>query len=169
MLCVLSTTSCHPKARPERWMIPENYQGWLRLDYAITGAPPLPIVNGVYVVQMPPKGRLQTSSLYDSSIDENEFLVATSRGPQRLGFSQGKEAHSQPPIQEYAVQSAFGFITYASGVVQKPGKCVFVGSSAAFMADGRWRDCQAWEPGESQPPRIHRPISIRRPTEGSND
>jgi hypothetical protein len=166
---VLAITSCRPSSRPERWISPENYQGWLRLDYAITGTPPLALVNGAYVVHMPPNGHLQTSSPFNSSIDENEFLLATPRGPQRLGFSPSREANSQPPIHEYAVQSAFGFLTYASGVIHKPGKCVFVGPSAAFMDDGRWRDCRIWEPGISQPPRIQKPIAVLRPTEASND
>src|SRR5690242_2742445 len=76
LFCFLAgTVSCGPKARPERWIIPENYTGWLRLDYGVAGASPLPLENEFSVVRMPQSGRLQTSSPYSSSIDQNEFLV----------------------------------------------------------------------------------------------
>ena len=153
---VLATFSCGSRTRPEKWIIPEGYAGWLRLDYAIKGAPLLPMEGGAYVVRMSQSGRIETSSPYNSSIDENEFFLATTRGFQRLGFSQGRMAHSQPAIDGYAVQSAFGFFKLASGSIQAPGKCVFVGSRRAFRDSGG--DCQLWEYGQPEPPKFERQL-----------
>src|ERR1700744_4682575 len=73
----LVTVSCGPKQRSEKWIIPENYTGWLRLDYAIRGAPPLPLKDGAWIVQMPPSGRLETSSGYNDAFARNEYFVIT--------------------------------------------------------------------------------------------
>lgn len=153
VLCYfLSCVSCGSLSRPEKWIIPENYTGWLRLDYGINGTPPLSIEDGAYVVHMPQGGRLQTSSRFNSSIDENEFFVVTPHGLRRLDFSQLRVAKSQPAIEEYSVQSAFGFFKVVSGNVQKQGKCVFVGTGSAFKNNGR--NCQEWEPGQPEPPKF---------------
>jgi len=152
--CLLvSAVSCGSISRPEKWIVPENYTGWLRLDYAINGTPPLPIESGAYVVRMPQSGRLQTSSRFSSSIDQNEFFMATAYGLRRLDFSQGRLAKSQPAIEGYSVQSAFGFFKLISGNIQNPGKCVFVGTRYAFNDNGR--DCQKWEHGQSEPPKFY--------------
>jgi hypothetical protein len=127
VLCLVGTVSCGSKSRPERWVIPDNYVGWLRLDYAIDGAAPLPIERGAYLVQMPRSGRLQTSSPYNSSIDRNEFFVATTHGPQKLEFPTATVLQPWRPIQEYSVQDAFGFVNFVSGKVQRRGSALFWG------------------------------------------
>src|ERR1035438_4511752 len=55
-------SACRSGSRREVWMIPEGYVGWLRLDYGVEGALPLPIEKGYYVVRFTRTGRLQTSS-----------------------------------------------------------------------------------------------------------
>jgi hypothetical protein len=49
-------------ARAYRFLIPEGYVGWVRVDFNIAGAPELPIEDGFYVFKFPKSGRLQTSS-----------------------------------------------------------------------------------------------------------
>jgi hypothetical protein len=91
----------------------------------------------------------------------NEFFVNTPRGLQKLVLSQERMARNQAAVKEYAVQSAFGFRTFASGVIREPGKCVFVGTRPAFIDNGR--DCQSWEPGQAEPPKFKRQFVLHQP------
>jgi hypothetical protein len=145
---IAALSSCS-RSRHEAWIVPENYAGWLRLDYGIKGAPALPLKNGAYVVNVPSNGRLETSTQYRGLVDEDEVFVTTDQGLRKIASSQLKVSRGEPPIQEYAVQQIFGFFT---GAIRNAGKCVFVGTEADFKDDGR--DCRAWPRGESKPPKI---------------
>lgn len=48
--------------RSSRFLIPENYTGWVRIEFDVQGAPPLPKEGGEYVITIPPDGILRTSS-----------------------------------------------------------------------------------------------------------
>jgi len=123
--------------------------------------------GGIYIVPMPQSGHMETSSPYNSSIDRNEFFVGSTQGLQRLEFSQNRVGNPRPSIEKYAVQNAFGFFNVASGAIQKPGKCVFVGTGSAYKDNGR--DCEGWEPGQSEPPKFKRHIVHRVPEDSSED
>ena len=51
-----------PAPRSLRFLIPEGYSGWIRVEFEIPGAPPLPQDGGQTVIKIPPSGSLQTSS-----------------------------------------------------------------------------------------------------------
>jgi hypothetical protein len=139
--------------------------GWLRVDYGIAGAPPLPIEGATYVIRMPESGRLQTSSPYDSSIDNDQFTVPREGGDQKVESAQLRVARSEPTIEGYAVQNVFGFFTMVNGKIQKPGKCVFVGTAAQFReSDG---DCKSWEYGQSEPPKFKQHFVFHKKEGGS--
>jgi len=48
--------------RSSRFLIPEGYTGWIRIEFEVQGTPPLPIENAQYILKIPTDGRLQTSS-----------------------------------------------------------------------------------------------------------
>jgi uncharacterized protein DUF6843 len=48
--------------RSLRFLIPEGYSGWVRVEFEIVGAPPLPQDGGQTVVKIPSSGSLKTSS-----------------------------------------------------------------------------------------------------------
>lgn len=58
---------------PQRWHIPNDYTGWIILEYNVAGAPALPIRDGYLVIQPGPSGRLQTSTEYSSGWAKDEF------------------------------------------------------------------------------------------------
>ena len=168
LCCSLAgTVSCGSKSRPEKWIIPENYAGWLRLD----------LCHHRSTIAADGRGCLPRSNATERtfgdflpikpSIDRNEFFVATGHGLQKLEFSEERMAHSQPAIEEYAVQNAFGFFKFGSGSVQRPGKCIFVGTNQAFRDSGR--DCRSWESGQSAPPKFEKHIVLHESTDGSKD
>ena len=48
--------------RSLQFLIPENYTGWVRVEFASPGAPALPVKAGQAVVKFPASGALTTSS-----------------------------------------------------------------------------------------------------------
>lgn len=70
LTCVLAVAisgigfSCRPskERRPSRYLIPEGYVGWVRINYRMKGAPALPIEDNYYLFKFPSTGLLETSS-----------------------------------------------------------------------------------------------------------
>jgi|SRR5579863_1117958 len=52
----------HSTQRTSRFLIPEGYTGWVRVEFEVQGAPPLPMEAGNYVFTIPADGVLRTSS-----------------------------------------------------------------------------------------------------------
>jgi hypothetical protein len=138
---------CGSRSRRELWIIPAGYVGWLRLDYAVAGASALPIEDGCYVVRLPRSGRLATSTANSPPIKRNEYTFEDSSGRHNLIVS-------TKTIQEYAVQLAFDFGKGKLNAAFPPpqAECVFVGTHVDFKSNGR--NCEAWEPGQPEPPKF---------------
>lgn len=49
--------------RSLRFVIPEGYTGWVRVEFEVQGAPSLPVQDGQYVLRIAADGSLKTSSL----------------------------------------------------------------------------------------------------------
>ncbi len=155
ILC-LEATACR-RSTPERWIIPAGHVGWLRLDYSVKGAPPLPLEHGRYIVRVPSSSRVATSTVNDPSIDNNEYYVQDPAGLRKLYFG-------WPPVPGYSVQNAYG-----QGRVGPPAhvlerahvniefECLFVGTRSEFSSNGR--NCSAWRTGDPEPPQFRkRPV-----------
>ena len=48
--------------RSSRFLIPEGFTGWVRIEFEVKGAPTAPIEDGEYVFKIPGDGKLLTSS-----------------------------------------------------------------------------------------------------------
>ena len=48
--------------RSLRFLIPQRYAGWVRVDFGVPGEPALPVEGGQMVLKIPPSGLLKTSS-----------------------------------------------------------------------------------------------------------
>lgn len=68
------------KILPYRFLIPEGYVGWIRVDFNVPGAPPLPIEDNFYIFKFSESGRLQTSSSDVVESRRNEFLYYSTDG-----------------------------------------------------------------------------------------
>jgi hypothetical protein len=110
-LCFLVFTGCEAiwtllrdDRQPNRYLIPEGFVGWVRIDYEVEGAPELPVQDGFRVYRIPPSGLLKTSSAVEAGWASDEYcyvdtsgareqLSATTRGGGGLiwpgGFSLG--------------------------------------------------------------------------------
>jgi hypothetical protein len=49
--------------RSSRFLIPEGYTGWVRIEFEVQDAPPLPMDGAQYVLKIPSDGVLRTSSV----------------------------------------------------------------------------------------------------------
>lgn len=79
----LSVQSQTRRVLKYRFLIPEGYVGWIRVDFDVPGALPLPIEGGFYIIKFSESGRLQTSSS-DIVDDRNEFFYYSTEGQFRL-------------------------------------------------------------------------------------
>jgi hypothetical protein len=48
--------------RSSRFLIPQGYVGWARVEFQVSGAPPAPVEDGAYVLKLPSSGLFKTSS-----------------------------------------------------------------------------------------------------------
>lgn len=69
--------------RSFHFLIPEGYTGWVRVEFEIPGAPPLPAEAGQTVVKIPSSGLLKTSSpeQYGWAKDDYAFYSSTGVRP----------------------------------------------------------------------------------------
>lgn len=87
------------KALPYRFLIPEGYVGWIRVDFDVSNAPPLPVEDGFYIFKFPESGRLQTSSSDVVDSRWNEFFYYSADEKYRI--------HVGGPLESRLVQQEF--------------------------------------------------------------
>ncbi len=66
-----------------RFLLPEGYVGWVRVEFQVSGAPTVPVEEGEYVLQIPPSGVLKTSSAEQYGWAKNRYYY-TSKGGVRM-------------------------------------------------------------------------------------
>lgn len=112
-------SGCQANTRQaSRYLIPDGYVGWVRIDYKAENASVLPTENGFYLVTLPPDGHLRTSSPieYGSATDEyfyysgpnRRLLKATGWGEGRMiwgQFNGSLQGSDEPPYQYFFVGS----------------------------------------------------------------
>jgi hypothetical protein len=72
--------------RSVRYLIPDGYVGWLRIDYGVNDAHapgygvkralPLPVKDGAVIVELPPGGHLVTSSPMEFGAARDEYYYS---------------------------------------------------------------------------------------------
>jgi hypothetical protein len=81
LLLGLSPLSCLEKQRrPSRFLIPEGYVGWVRVDYGVNGAPALEVASRRYVVKIPPRGHVQTSTEIEYGWGKDQYYYYSDGG-----------------------------------------------------------------------------------------
>ncbi|HEY0004837.1 MAG TPA: hypothetical protein VGB17_08490 [Pyrinomonadaceae bacterium] len=75
--------------RLHRYLIPQGYVGWVRIDFNVKEAPPLPLEDGYYIVRVPPTGYLQTSSDDQINLLYTEYDYVCGGAKYRLAVNTG--------------------------------------------------------------------------------
>ena len=80
--------------RSVRYLIPDGYVGWLRIDYGVNDAHapgygvkralPLPVKDGAVIVELPPGGHLVTSSPMEFGAARDEYYYSGNGGLKAL-------------------------------------------------------------------------------------
>ena len=77
--------------RSMRFLIPEGYSGWVRIEFEAPGAPALPQEAGATVLRIPSSGRLRTSSPEQYGWVNNSYAFYSSAGVRPIpGSGSGK-------------------------------------------------------------------------------
>jgi hypothetical protein len=61
------------ESRPSRFLIPEGYVGWVRIEFDVLGTPTVPIEDGGYLFKVPPTGVLKTSLKLQDGWPEDRY------------------------------------------------------------------------------------------------
>jgi len=73
-----------------RFMIPDGYVGWVKLEFGVPGAPPLPMEGGKYVVRFTPSGVLKTSTAEEAgSAKDYYYYYSDGRARELPGRASG--------------------------------------------------------------------------------
>ena len=59
---------------PDRILIPEGYAGWVRIDFGVTGAAPLPREQRRLLLRLDPNATLKTSSNRPQGLGKDEYF-----------------------------------------------------------------------------------------------
>ena len=86
-ICFVFSVSQAQTRRPSRFLIPEGYAGWVRIDFRVANAPPLPIEDGHYLFKIPNSGRLETSSDLEGGTATDQFFLYSGDKRTELEFS----------------------------------------------------------------------------------
>jgi len=79
------SVSARNSTRPaSRFLIPEGYTGWVRIEFEVQGAPPLPMEGGQYILKIPPDGKLQTSSGQQYGWAKDHYYYYSAQGTRPL-------------------------------------------------------------------------------------
>jgi len=70
---------------PSRFLIPSDYQGWVRVDFGISSAPPLPREGKYLLVRLASDGTLKTSSGLPEGWGHDQFFYIV--GDERKALS----------------------------------------------------------------------------------
>jgi hypothetical protein len=70
--------------RPDKYLIPDGYVGWVLIEYEVKGAPRSPIEDGYHLFKIPHNGHLKTSSPLEYGSATDEYYYVSTKGRQRL-------------------------------------------------------------------------------------
>ncbi|MFZ0773999.1 MAG: DUF6843 domain-containing protein [Candidatus Sulfotelmatobacter sp.] len=70
--------------RSSRFLIPEGYTGWVRIEFEVQGSPPLPMEGAQYVLKIPSDGVLRTSSAEQYGWAKDQYYYYSAQGVRAL-------------------------------------------------------------------------------------
>ncbi len=80
-------SSCEKQRRPNRYLIPDGYVGWVKVYFNVKDAPALPIEDGYYLFKFPASGILRTSSVPEFGVASDEYYYYSDNTRHRLKTS----------------------------------------------------------------------------------
>ena len=88
LLCLaalLALTSCQTETRrPIRYLIPQGYVGWVRIEFGIPHASALPVEDDSYLIRFTSEGYIQTSSPIEYGAASDDYYYYSENGREPL-------------------------------------------------------------------------------------
>jgi hypothetical protein len=135
--------------RPYRFLIPDGYVGWVKVEFNVKGAPPLLFKDGCYTFEVPTSGRFQTSSDEEFGLARDQYYYVAGDSKRRLV--------SDVIIDDVTIiWKGYGGSLSTSNSTEKPYKYVyfFVGPKAEYEKYKCKHAGDCLDPDESGDPRI---------------
>ncbi|HZS47710.1 MAG TPA: hypothetical protein VFC63_21760 [Blastocatellia bacterium] len=73
-----------PSRHPCKYLIPDGYVGKVRIYFSLPDAKPLPLDGGMYVVVIPPDGRLRTSTGLETGSAKDEYYYYSNNSSRQI-------------------------------------------------------------------------------------
>jgi len=80
----LTIDARHSIRHSSRFLIPEGYVGWVRVEFQVNGAPPLPVEGGEHLFTFSPSGLLRTSSSEEYGWAKDHYFYYSEKGTRIL-------------------------------------------------------------------------------------
>jgi len=80
----LTIDARHSIRHSSRFLIPEGYVGWVRVEFQIKDAPLLPVEGGECLFKFPPSGLLRTSSSEEYGWAKDHYFYYSEKGTRIL-------------------------------------------------------------------------------------
>ena len=87
---LLITAGCMKYARSTRYVLPNGYIGWIRIDHGVKDASPLPLEHGFFLAVIPESGILKTSTDLPEGWSKPEWYYDTGNGRIQIGQGHSK-------------------------------------------------------------------------------
>jgi hypothetical protein len=112
--------------RASRFLIADGYTGWVRIEFEVSGAPPLPMEGGEYILRIPANGLLRTSSVEQYGWARDRYFFDSAQGLRPIPDS-GEDAMIWGKLNAEAVE--------ANG--KRKYEEFFVGTEKQFKSQGK--------------------------------
>jgi hypothetical protein len=123
-----------PPPKAYTWILPEGYAGWMRVDFGVVGAKPLPVEDGYRVVRVPDSGVVETC----------DALITS---PSREQYFYEKEGKRRPAATNIA-----GWTTQKAASAMRGGDDLSL--FAFFGTEAEWKLVRPAEGADPSPGRI---------------
>ena len=132
----LAIDARHSIRHSSRFLIPEGYIGWVRVEFQVPSALPLPVEGGEHLFKFPPSGLLRTSSSEQYGWAKDHYFYYSEKGTRILrdtgpsserliwGKINGEESGSQGKrkYEEFFVGTEQQFREQSIGSPETPAK-----------------------------------------------
>lgn len=108
--------------RSSRFLIPDGYVGWVRVEFGVSNAPPLPLVAGDYVFRIPVSGLLMTSTPEQYGWAKDRYYYSSKDGVRILPAARqsgGNFIWGKINGEEFAVQNKKTYEEFFVGTEQQ--------------------------------------------------
>ncbi len=72
--------SCYRSRKPDVFLMPDGYVGWVKIEYGSSTGSVLPVVNKAYELPIPASGHLQTSNEMESGFAADHYFYVDKAG-----------------------------------------------------------------------------------------